>query len=328
MHRAVLLACAYCLALAWAYGQESGTNKLPKSRAGGALSGASRSGKGEQAAAKEGNAANANAKDASADIATKTASSGGSSGQDKQAKAAEGNKAAEGKTSVANSAAKKQLPQRTPSVTPEREAAALSFVEQHHPELSALLERLKGQSPKEYQEAIMELFRTSERLARARDKDDPRYELDLKLWKAESRIRLLAARLMMDPQSTALADELRAVLREQVDLRLQRLEIERAQLKSRLEKIEAAIDHLQQQREAEVEKTFQQVLQTVQRSRAGRKVPEPKTGTARSTSGEATKSAEGAKAAPAIRPKDASKQSDGTKGGAEGEGGKATPQRN
>ncbi len=48
---------------------------------------------------------------------------------------------------------------RQPAFTPEREAAALSFVKQHHPELEELLSQLKSGNRPEYRRAINELFR-------------------------------------------------------------------------------------------------------------------------------------------------------------------------
>ena len=82
-------------------------------------------------------------------------------------------------------------------LTPEREAAAITFVRQHHAELVDLLNQLKETKPAEYQAAIRELFQTSERLAQLREQDPQRYELELDAWKTKSRIRLLAARSTM-----------------------------------------------------------------------------------------------------------------------------------
>src|SRR5688500_7902960 len=41
-----------------------------------------------------------------------------------------------------------------PGITPEREAAVMTFVKQHHPELSELLIHLKEHTPKEYDRAV------------------------------------------------------------------------------------------------------------------------------------------------------------------------------
>jgi len=79
--------------------------------------------------------------------------------------------------------------------TPEREAAALTFVRAHHPELAELLDRLKTRRPQEYQKAIRELFRASERLAQSQEQAPQRYEMELSEWKLQSRVQLLVARM-------------------------------------------------------------------------------------------------------------------------------------
>src|SRR5262249_19634201 len=74
-----------------------------------------------------------------------------------------------------------------PGITPEREAAVKTFVDQHHPELGELLVHLKENNKKEYEKAVRDLFKTSERLARTHEMDVERYDLELKLWQTQSR---------------------------------------------------------------------------------------------------------------------------------------------
>src|ERR1700719_964914 len=96
-------------------------------------------------------------------------------------------------------------------LTPEREAAAITFVRQHHAELVDLLNQLKESKPAEYQAAIRELFQTSERLAPLSEQAPPRYELELEAWKVKSRIQLLAARSTMSGDKS-FEDQLHAAL--------------------------------------------------------------------------------------------------------------------
>src|SRR5687767_13810045 len=56
-----------------------------------------------------------------------------------------------------------------PGITPEREAAVMTFVKHHHAELAELLIHLKENAPKEYERAVRDLFRTSERLAQVQE---------------------------------------------------------------------------------------------------------------------------------------------------------------
>ena len=65
-----------------------------------------------------------------------------------------------------------------PPITPEREAAVMAFVRQHHAELGELLVRLKDTNSQEFERAIRDLSRTSERLAQIRKNDADRFELE------------------------------------------------------------------------------------------------------------------------------------------------------
>ena len=71
------------------------------------------------------------------------------------------------------------MPPEMAVVTPERESAALLFAERHHPELRGLLDRLKVNNPDQYEDAIADLFRTSERLAGLQARTPERYDLEL-----------------------------------------------------------------------------------------------------------------------------------------------------
>src|SRR5947207_8298247 len=82
-------------------------------------------------------------------------------------------------------------------VTPEREAAVMTFVQRNHAELADLLTSLKTSQPQEYEGAIKEIFRTIERLAVIQERDPRQYELEVVAWTAQSRVQLLAAKLKM-----------------------------------------------------------------------------------------------------------------------------------
>jgi len=151
-----------------------------------------------------------------------------------------------------------------PAFTKEREAAALTFVRTHHGELGDLLVRLKQHNRMEYEKAIRELFRASERLAQMQEKNPARYETDLQHWKLNSRIQILAARLAMadDP---AVRRELREVLAEQAELKRQQLQAERDRMAFRLEEINR---ELQKDMAVSVEERLEQLVQgTRERSR-------------------------------------------------------------
>jgi hypothetical protein len=134
----------------------------------------------------------------------------------------------------------KRLPGPPPNFTPEREAAALAFANQHHAELVTLLAALKERNRNEYERAIGELWRTSERLATSREKDPERHALELVDWKLNSRIQLLAARFSMN-ESPAVEEELRAAIKEQTTVRIKVLELDRDRAATRAKKLEEQI---------------------------------------------------------------------------------------
>jgi len=149
-----------------------------------------------------------------------------------------------------------------PTYTPEREAAALTFVASHHAELSPLLAYLKSSRPNEYQKAVRKLFSDSERLAYSRELQPRRYELELQEWKLQSRAELLVARLTMGSTPKLEAD-LRRVLAEQMEVQRELLILDRERLAQRAAVIDREINRLVEQQEATLEERFKRALSSV-----------------------------------------------------------------
>lgn len=139
------------------------------------------------------------------------------------------------------------------SVTPEREAAVRTFVERNHPELAQLLAHLKENQPKEYERAIRELFRTTERLTLIHDRDRTQYDREVAVWKTQSRIQLLTARLKME-DSDELRAQLKQLLSEQIDNRIALLKHEREKVATRLNRIDSDLERLEKDREKAIER--------------------------------------------------------------------------
>jgi hypothetical protein len=137
--------------------------------------------------------------------------------------------------------AKKEAKAKAPlTITPEREAAVLTFVQRNHDELAELLGYLKESEPAEYERAVRDIFRTTERLAGIQERDLLQYELEVAAWTAQSRVQLLAAKLRMG-SSDQLVDQLRDALRLQNDAKLALLKHERKKVADRLSKLDADI---------------------------------------------------------------------------------------
>ena len=143
-------------------------------------------------------------------------------------------------------------------VSPQREVAAMQFAQQYHPELAELLTRLRDSHPDQFTKAIRELDQTRERLEKFRERDAERYSILVREWQLDSRVRLLAARMTMST-SAELETELRQVLSERHDVRLQLLTYDRERSKTRLQKMDEQIAEHTQSRQSTVDRELDRI---------------------------------------------------------------------
>ncbi len=155
-----------------------------------------------------------------------------------------------------------QSPVDAVSILPEREAAATAFAREHHSELAELLEGLKGRDQQRYGAAINELFQASERLARLQTRSPDRYEMELDLWKLDSRIRLLTAQSVSGMPEERRA-ELKKLLLARQELKIRQLQAERVRLTARLEKVDASLAEMKKSGEEQAEKELERLLKSV-----------------------------------------------------------------
>lgn len=157
---------------------------------------------------------------------------------------------------------------RNGEITSEHEAQALEFASKQHPELVGLISPLKASNPKEYQRAIRELFRTSERLDNIRLREPARYDLELEAWKLQSVVRLLAARLVMESDSELQAS-LKDAIRKKADNRLRLMQYEKESLKSRLEQVSKEIENSTKSLDQSVDQEYERLLKLANRDKPG-----------------------------------------------------------
>jgi hypothetical protein len=148
----------------------------------------------------------------------------------------------------------------------EREAEALAFAREHHPELAALIEKLRKDNRRQFDRAIRELAQDRDRLVRLQKQSPPQYDLALAAWKLDSRAHLLAARMTMS-QDPALEAELKQVLRDRVDVRLKQLQFERGRLQDRLTVVNKTIDKIQADKAAVADGELQRIKHSVAKNR-------------------------------------------------------------
>jgi hypothetical protein len=168
---------------------------------------------------------------------------------------------------TAKPAAKPLVKQAPVLLTPEREAAALQFVHEHHPELVELLKGLKTSHLSQYQAAVRQLYQTSERLAKIHEVDPARYELELKLWKIKSRIQLIAARASLS-RDAELESQLKAALIEQSQVQLQEMQYDRDRIADRLKNLDRMVDQFQSNEERTIDKQYAMLMREIERQRA------------------------------------------------------------
>jgi hypothetical protein len=159
-----------------------------------------------------------------------------------------------------------KTPDRDQPAAVEREAVALAFVRENHPELALLLEPLKTMNPAQYQKAIADLYQVSRNLANLAKNDPKRYEAGLAAWKARSRVEVIAASLASTP-STELESQLRVAIENHVEAQLNMQRVERSFVQERLKKLNESIERLESNRNAVIESRYQALIKKGQRTR-------------------------------------------------------------
>jgi hypothetical protein len=148
-----------------------------------------------------------------------------------------------------------------PRFTEEREAAALFFIKKHAAELVPLLDKLKKDNPRQYQQEIREVFHVTEMLAELMD-EPRRYELELKIWKTESKAHILVAKLSTPNEEERKKAEaaLQELARELVDLDIQILEHKADQLDKELGAIKDELARARDSTDKDVKKRYEGLL--------------------------------------------------------------------
>jgi hypothetical protein len=147
------------------------------------------------------------------------------------------------------------------SLTAEEEQQALGFARSQHPELVPLLEKLREDSPNEYRKALTDLYRAEQKLHRMADQNPERYAIALGLWNVQSRINLLAARMIREADG-AHDDALKSLLAERRHLRIELLQLDRTKAAERVANLDAQLIQLQQDPDGDVEKELSKLKQT------------------------------------------------------------------
>ncbi len=155
-----------------------------------------------------------------------------------------------------------------PRFTEEREAAALFFVKKHAAEVLPLLQQLKKTNPAQYQQEIREVFYVTETLADLQD-DPRRHELELKIWKTESKAHALVARLSTpaEAERKKIEAQLQELAKELVELDVQVLELKAEQLEKEVGEIKDELAKTREQMDKVTRTRYEGLVNKAKKSR-------------------------------------------------------------
>ncbi len=154
------------------------------------------------------------------------------------------------------------------TISVDQEKEILAFVSKNDTSLHGLLGNLKKARPLEYQRALMDLNRVTERLAQVKRNRPHAYELELKKWQTQSKVQVLAAQLATNP-NPAIRAELRQAIELRADLELQVLRADREAATKRLKLLDEQIAAAEANKSSRVQLQFDRSIATASRAKGG-----------------------------------------------------------
>jgi hypothetical protein len=143
-------------------------------------------------------------------------------------------------------------------------------VKENHGELVPLLSWLEKERPQAYQKAVGSIGRSATQISQLKNRNPDRYKTELRSWQLQSRIQLLAAQLAVKDTDEK-RKELRGLVDESLDLRVDRLVDDVAAMEKRIEKMNDEIERLSSDRSKAVDAAMEKVVRTSKRMRDRKK---------------------------------------------------------
>lgn len=168
-----------------------------------------------------------------------------------------------------DNAAKESQPPKTTTISDEQEKSILAFVSMHDSSLHGLLGNLKTSRPKDYQKALVDLNRATDRLAQVKRNRPHAYDLEVKKWQAQSKIQVLSAKLTMNPNPET-RKQLRLAIAERADLELQVLRADREFMAKRLKQLDEQIAVGEASHDNRVQQQFERATAAARRMRTSK----------------------------------------------------------
>lgn len=161
------------------------------------------------------------------------------------------------------------------TISPTQEESILAFVSKHDAPLHGLLGNLRASRPQDYQKALTDLNRVTERLAQVKKNRPHIYELEVKRWQAQSKVQMLAAHLATKPDPE-IRTKLKQAIEERADLELQVLRADRLAAEKRLKQLDEQIALAESSMQNRVQLQFDRALAVSRKARAGKNSDVPK----------------------------------------------------
>ena len=159
----------------------------------------------------------------------------------------------------------------------EQESESMDFVQSHHPELVALLQRLKSVKRDEYETAIRDIVKVRKRLETLEKRDSKLHGVELDAWKLQSKIDLLLARAVAQDKEFD-SSALRTLVQKRVENQKERLELELANLLERQKQIKESLGRLDGHEEERISQQLSALMKRVdsKRVKSGKNKPTKK----------------------------------------------------
>ncbi len=155
---------------------------------------------------------------------------------------------------------------KTITLTTEQQAAALGFVALNNPDLMPVLNHLRNTNRPEYDKGLAQIYMANERLGKMSKDDAERHDVELRMWIVNSRLTLLAARMSVSNAPT-MNDELKQLVREEVEVKSDLLNLDYKRDLAKLEKLKNEITRLKVGRDKEVDTRVAELKKEISRTK-------------------------------------------------------------
>lgn len=149
---------------------------------------------------------------------------------------------------------------KPPTFTKAREAAALAFLREHYPEAVKPLANLKSSNRAANERTLVDIFRASEKLTAAFEKDPTEARILLRQWHNQMQRRLLTGQLLRDPENEQIRAQIQKTIEQSIQIEADLLQHHAQQLKQQAMRTEQRRDEILKNKGQLAKKRFADLL--------------------------------------------------------------------